>query len=192
MNEAIVQNFTDKVLLVDLKEIFINGNQFILNKGHNYSINNQADDLSETNFFGKELEFTVVGNDFQMPLSIQLYENISGYYRIFVYNNKGMLSSVNLSTGYSDGEISLEIQLKLSSRNMTKEERERNRDMLVMDLEREGIEIVKKNTVYFGKYAITNDEFIDTTAEKFLEQLIKVAIIKGHYMKNKGYELTIL
>lgn len=192
MNETIVQNFTDKVLLVDLKEIFINGNQFILNKGHNYSINNQAGDLSETNYFCKELEFTIVGNDFEMPLSIQLYENTSGYYRIFVYNNKGMLSSVNLSTGYSDGEISLEIQLKLSSRNMTKEERERNRDMLVMDLEREGIEIVKKNTVYFGKYDITNDEFIDTTSEKFLEQLIKVAIIKGHYMKNKGYELTIL
>ncbi|HHW66213.1 hypothetical protein [Defluviitalea raffinosedens] len=192
MNEAIIQNFTNKILSVDLKEIFINGNQFILNKGHSYSINNQAGDLAETNFFGKDLEFTIVSNDFEMPISIQLYENISGYYRIFVYNNRGMLTSINLSMGYSDGEISLEIQLKLFSRNMTKEERERNRDMLVMDLAREGIDIVKKNTVCFGKYDVINDKFIDTTEKKFLEQLIKVAIIKGHYMKNKGYELAIL
>lgn len=192
MNELIVNNFTDKVLSASIKEICINGNKFLLNKGHNYSINNQAGDLSEANFFGKELEFTVAGDNLKIPLSIQLYENISGHYRIFVYNNMGMLTSVNLSKGYSDGEISLEIQLRLSSRNMTQGERESNRDMLVVDIEREGIEIIKKNTVYFGKYDVINNKFIDTTAEKFLEQLIKVAIIKGHYMKNKGYRLTIL
>ena len=127
-----------------------------------------------------------------MPISIQLYENISGYYRVFVYNNKGMLTSVNLSTGYTDGVINLEILLKLSTRDMTKEERNEYRDMLVVDIEREGIEIIKKNTVYLGKYDVVKDEFIDTNAKTFLEQLIKVAVIKGHYMKNKGYELSIL
>lgn len=192
MNGLIVNNFAERVLSASIKEIFINGNKFLLNKGHNYSINNQDGDLSEANFFGKELEFTIVGSNIKIPISIQLYENNLGHYRVFVYNNKGMLTSVNLSTGYSDEEISLEIQLKISSRNMTQEERKRNRDMLVVDLEREGIEIIGENTVYFGKYDVTNNKFIDTTAERFIEQLIKVAVIKGHYMKNKGYELNIL
>ena len=192
MNNLTISNFSDKILSVHLEEIFINKNKFLIEKSHKYSINNQFGDLAETNFFGKELEFTVRGNKLKIPMSIQLYKNTSGHYRIFVYNNKGMLTSVNLSKGYSDGEISLEIQLKLSSRNMTKEQRERYRDMLVSDIEKQGVEIRKLNTVYFGKYDITDDKFIDTTPNKFLEQLIKVAIIKGHYMKNKGYEVEIL
>lgn len=192
MNSLIVRNFSGRILSVDLKEIFINKNKFLIEKTHKYSINNQSGELSETNFFGKELEFTVKGNNLEIPISIQLYENASGHYRVFVLNNKGMLTSVNLSTGYLDGEISLMIQLKLSSRNMTKEEREKFRDMLVADIEREGIEIKGENTVYFGKYDITDDKFIDTTPERFIEHLIKVAIIKGHYMKNKGYELSII
>lgn len=153
---------------------------------------NQGGELAETNLFGKDLEYKIIGQDFEVPISIQLYENTSEYYRIFVNTNKGMLTSVNLSTGYEDGEINLEIQLKLSSRGMTKEERVSFRDMMVVDIEREEIEIIKKNTVFFGKYGTANDKFIGTTAEKFLEQLIKVAIIKGHYMKNKGYQLSIL
>ena len=192
MNEAILRNFADKLVCVSLNDIYINKNKFNLQRGHNYSINNQDGVLSEINLFGKELEFIMVRQDMMMPISIQLYENISGYYRVFVYNNKGMLTSVNLSTGYTDGVINLEILLKLSTRDMTKEERNEYRDMLVVDIEREGIEIIKKNTVYLGKYDVVKDEFIDTNAKTFLEQLIKVAVIKGHYMKNKGYELSIL
>lgn len=192
MNEIIISNFVEKVLSSSVKEIFINGNKLLLNKGHNYAINNQEGELAKANFFGKELEFTVEGNDLKMPISIQLYKNISGHYRIFVYNNKGMIVSVNLSKGYSDGVIRLEIQMKLTNSNMSQGERENNRDMLVNDLVQEGIEIIKNNTVYFGKYDVVDNNFIDTTADKFLEQLIKVAIIKGHYMKNKGYRLTII
>lgn len=192
MNSAMIHDFADKILSVDLKEIYINGNKFLIEKSHKYSINNQQGDLADTNFLGKELEFTLKGANVEVPISIQLYKNISGHYRIFVYNNKGMLTSVNLSTGYFDGEIILEILLKLSSRNMTKEERERYRDTLVADIEREDIKIRGLKKVYFGKYDVSENKFIDTTSKKFLEQLIKVAIIKGHYMMNKGYELKIL
>ncbi|WP_160691671.1 hypothetical protein [Clostridium sp. C2-6-12] len=192
MKKKVIINFAQKILSVHLKYIFINENKFIIEKAHKYSINNQHGNLAETNFFGKELEFTIKRDRLSIPISIQLYKNGAGYYRVFVYNNIGMLTSVNLSTGYSDEEIDLEIQLKLSSRDMTKDDRQRYRDMLVADVEREGVEIRKLNTVYFGKYNVENNYFIDTTPEKFLEQLIKVAIIKGHYMKNKGYELKML
>lgn len=187
-----LNNFAEKILEVDLKEVTINKSTFSLQQGHKYSINNQKGDLAETNFFGNRLKYTVNQNNLEIPISIQLYENTSGHYRIFVFNKMGMLTSVNLTKGYSDGKIKLQIQLRLSNRNMTKEERAKLRDMLVFDVENEGIRIAGKNTVYFGEYDVSKEDFIDTNPKKFLEELVKVAIIKGHYMKNKGYELKAL
>ncbi len=192
MNEQKVMKFASELSVVTLDNITIRGSEILLNKGHQHSINNQSGILSEINYFGKDLEFMVEGDGFRMPITIQLYENEADYYRMFVYNHKGMLTSVNLSTGYSDGEINLKIQVKLSNRNITKEEREQYREMMLSDIESEGIDILPKNTVYFGKYDTINERFIDTTPEKFLEQLIKVALIKGYYMKNKDYELSML
>lgn len=81
-----------------------------------------------------------------MPVSIHLYENTSNHYRIFVYNNKGMITSVNLTTGYSEYKIKLKIQLRLSNQDMTKEDRASQRDMIVLDVENEGIKIIGENT----------------------------------------------
>ena len=174
---------------MDLTQITINEINYTLNKGHQYSINNQKGELADTNFFGNELNYLIQGNGLEMPLTIHLYRNRRDHYRVFVYNNKGMLTSVNLSTGYSDGRVELKIQLKLSARNMTKEERACLRDLMVLDIENKGIEVEGTNTVCFGEYDVIEDKFIGSTPERFLEELIKVAIIKGHYMQNKGYEL---
>jgi len=192
MNEQKVINFASELSAVDLDFITIRSSEILLTKGHRYSINNQSGILSEDNYFGKDLEFMVEGEGLRIPISIQLYLNTADYYRIFVYNHKGMITSLNLSTGYTDGEISLQIQLKLSNRNITREEREQYREMMLSDIESEGIVIMPKNTVYFGKYDTINEKFINTTPERFLEQLLQVALIKGHYMKNKDYQLPML
>ena len=194
INDHNIERFSKYMLnqeLQDVKEIIINKKKYSLIHGHNSSINNQQSNLAETNYFGRKLEYIIKGNNLEMPISIQLYENSRDHYRIYAYNKKGMLTSVNLSRGYSEGkgEIKFKVQLKLATQNMTKEERATQRDMLVFELENEGIKILGKNTVYFGSYDIKQERFIDTTSQKFLEELIKVAIVKGHYMRNKGYQI---
>lgn len=71
----------------------------------------------------------IEGCNLIMPISIQLYNNNRDHYRIFVFNNKGMLTSVNLTTGYADGEINLEIQLKLYTRDIRKETRQIHKEL---------------------------------------------------------------
>lgn len=190
--DSIVSKFACNMINANIKKFTIKNNRFVVTKGHKYSINNQNSELRYTNFFEREFEFMIEGCNLIMPISIQLYNNNRDHYRIFVFNNKGMLTSVNLTTGYTDGEINLEIQLKLSTRDMTKETRQVYKELMISDIENEGVDIIKKDTVYFGRYDTVEDTFIDTTPNKFLEQLIKVAVIKGHYMKNKGYSLNIL
>lgn len=193
MNEQKVINFASILLAVELDFITIRSSEILLTKGHQYSINNQSGILSEDNYLGKDLEFMVEGDGLRLPISIQLYFNTLDQYRVFVYSKKGMITSLNLTTGYSDGEISLQIQQKLSlNRNITREEREQYQEMMLNDIESEGIVIMPKNTVYFGKYDTINAEFINTTPERFLEQLLIVTLIKGHYMKNKDYQLPML
>lgn len=103
-----------------------------------------------------------------------------------------MLVSVNLTTGYSDGQISFKIPLKFSNRNLTQEERVQYRDLMIDDVQYEKMVIIPSNTVYLGKYDTIAGRFVDTTAEDFLKQFIKVALIKGHYAKNKDYEMRML
>ena len=96
----------------------IGKNEFtIINKCEN-SINNQDGMLRDNNYLGRRFEYTLESNDLQIPIAIQLYENISGHYRLFVYtkNNK-MLSSFNLNKGYNDGLIDMKIQIKVSNKN---------------------------------------------------------------------------
>ena len=95
----------------------------IINKCEN-SINNQDGMLRDNNYLGRRFEYTLESNDLQIPIAIQLYENISGHYRLFCYtkNNK-MLSSFNLSKGYNDGVIDMKIQIKVFEQKLTKEER---------------------------------------------------------------------
>ncbi|MCT4662950.1 MAG: hypothetical protein N4A40_13925 [Tissierellales bacterium] len=191
-NISTIENLSNCLRKTKLREVTVNNCEFVVKKGIENTINNQNGDLAEKNFLGKDLELQIIGDDLKIPICIQLYENISNYYRIFVYNNKGMLTSVNLSKGYSSGMINFEISLKLSSRHMDKEERKSKRDMMAMDISREGIRFSENNKVYFGKYDTNKNQFIDTTAKQFCEELLKVAIIKGHYMENKGYELNCL
>lgn len=76
---------------------------------------------------------------------MQLYENVSGHYRLFCHtkNNK-MLSSFNLNKGYNDGVIDIKIQIKVSTQKLTKEEREQKRDYIIGKLEEEGLNIIPK------------------------------------------------
>ena len=182
-----------KILLSAQKPtgISIKGQSFIISQGTKHSVNNQFGGLRDCNLLGRELEFTLSGNGIEMPLVFQLYENTSNHMRLFLYNNKGMLFSVNLTTGYKQGRIDLEQLLKYSSRVLSPAERTKACYDSLAILCTEGIKTIGEKKVHIGTYDVINEKFVDTTPEKFLLDMIKVGLIKGHYSQNKGFSLKL-
>ena len=197
MMERIMKQFSSHMKQLRLpKIIVINGIEFDVNKGIDCSINNQGGHLQETNFLQRTQEYTLVNKKYEItiPIVIQLYFNTNNHYRLFVYTkgNK-MLTSINLTNNFQDNKIQLSIPLKLSTqkiegRDMTKAEREMYRDLLIEHVQKEGIDLDGR-TAYLGTYSTLLQRITYPTGEKFLENLIKLAILTGHFAKNKHYTL---
>jgi HNH endonuclease len=58
-------------------------------------------------------------------------------------------------------------------------------------LRKMGIEVTENNDVILGIFDPTSGDFVNTSATKFLNDFIAIAILKGHFQGNKGYDLEI-
>ena len=134
--------------------------------------------------------FSIIQNDLVIDLTIKLYLNDTNHYRLFCFNNLGMLFSINLTLieNYENNILKLCQTISLSNRNITTEQKQINKKNILLFCEKEGIKTVG-NSVILGHYDISKDKFTDTNASKFFLEFIKVAIIKGHFMTNKGYSI---
>lgn len=192
MTDKTINDFAKTFLNAKTDKFTINNITFDVKKGIKCSINNQGGSLAEENYFGRHHEYTVIGDNYEIPICLQLYENNRGFFRVFVFSKKGMLTSINLSTGFNDDVINLIIKIKISTVNMPAEERKINKNKLLSVLENEDFNIITKDVVFFGLYDTIRNNYIKTTKDKFLHDLIKLAIIKGHFMGNKGYKLNCI
>ena len=184
VNEEIVAKISNHLCELGNLEFDISGNHFLAQKGTDYSINNQEGNLRESNYFGRNLEYTLLVNGMKIPIVIQLYENIKKQYRIFLFGkgNK-MLTSVNLTKGLDGEKIIFDIQIKISSpQNLSCEERSNIRDDIVKELRNNGLRADKKNHIEFGQYDIPSDQFINTNAEKLIKDLMIIGICKNREM----------
>ena len=138
----------------------------------------------------QNLDFSITQSDVEVNLSIQLYLNESQHYRLFCFNPKGLLFSLNFTVArnYEKDVLKLRQNISLSNRNMAVEQK-RNNELSILKLcEKEGLKGVG-NTVMLGYYNISDSTFIETTSSNFLLDFIKIAIIKGHFMGNKNYTI---
>ena len=145
----------------------------------------------ESNLLGREHEYFFWLPD-QEPLevSVQFYENTAGHWRLFAYTSRGMLFSVNLTTATADSNgVVVEQTLTIISRNLDTEQREQNRTALAQCLHGMGYDIRGGRKVYLGTFDGNAARFLDTTAVAFVRDFVTLAIVKGHFMANKGYVL---
>lgn len=122
---------------------------------------------------------------------MQFYENVDRHWRLFAYTKKGMLFSVNLTTATEDSN-GVVLQQTLAFRapqRLERQVREEKRDALVRLLWELGYEIREGNRVYLGTFDGKSAKFLDTTAVAFLRDFVILAMLKGHFMGNKGYSL---
>jgi len=144
-----------------------------------------------------EYTFTLANGDLQ--LSLQLYQNFRIHDRLFCYNRingmGGMLFSINLTTEKeASGIISLDQQIKFSEgRGANSKETRRQKQQLLCDvLLSEGFLIFGSAVLVLGTFDTHRSVFLDTTPDKFLLDFIRVSILKGHFMGNKGYQLETI
>lgn len=142
----------------------------------------------------KNVEFHVRWQSVAIPVAIRMYETVRGHSRIFAYTaGRGLLLSLNFSTAPREGDtVALEQRLTIISQNLTRRGRLENRDALVNCLAAEGFTIEEPNTIIFGHYDFARDKLIGTGPNQFVRDFVKAALIKGHFMANKGYSLPFL
>lgn len=145
----------------------------------------------DSNLLGRQHEYFLwLGQQGPLEISVQFYENVSGHWRLFAYTKHGMLFSVNLTTVKADGDgLAIQQTLTIISRQLTSTQRESNRDALVQCLQGLGYQVDDRNRVYLGTFDGASRTFLDTTAVAFIRDFVVLAVVKGHFMANKGYTL---
>jgi len=147
-----------------------------------------------------EYTFPILEGDLQV--SLKLYENISGFYRLFCYThfggNEGMTISVNLTTEKeSDSVIYLTQKIKFSERyqgsvKLAQAHRVQKQIVFCDLLRKLGFDITDNNDLILGIFDPIRKQLVNTSIDKFLNDFIAVSIVKGHFQGNKGYQLEIL
>ena len=156
----------------------------------------------DCNLLANEQDYTFSISDGDLQVSLQLYETIQGYHRLFCYTKikgiQGMTFSLNLVTEKSNENlIYLKQKIKFTERSegtilLSKENRKQKKISLCELLKKYGFEIIDDDVVSLGVFDPKKKKLIDTSPDKFLTDFVIVSILKGHFQGNKGYQLDIV
>lgn len=168
-------------------------------KGVNDNIQYNQTDLD---LLGNEHQYTFPILDGDLQVSLQLYENISSYYRLFCYTRingkQGMTFSLNLTTEKESANvIYLTQKIKFAeqyrgSTQLAQAHRRQNQIVFCDLLRKLDFDITDNNDLILGIFDPAKKQLANTSVDKFLNDFIVVSILKGHFQGNKGYQLEIL
>lgn len=162
---------------------------------------------SNTDFNSQDLlenkhEYVLKIRSGNLKISLQLYVNDFKHSRLFCFteinSKKGLTFSVNLTTSKeSKNVIFLTQKIKFAERYKGNEElasahRRQKQFILCEILRKLDFEITENNDVILGIFDPTQNKLLNTTIEKFINDFIVIAILKGHFQGNKGYDLELL
>ena len=143
-------------------------------------------------------DYEVTIGDTPFKLSIQLFLNPRNHYRLFAFAPSGMLFSVNFTTAEdAEGIITLTQRIKFGEgRNQENEAatsiRQAKARMLCDLLVRTGFTVTDNMEVELGTFSAKEHAFLDTTPEQFLLSFLGVALLKGHFQGNKGFQFACM
>lgn len=156
---------------------------------------------SDLDLLQNQHEYTFKILDGDLQVSLQLYENISNYYRLFCFTRingkQGMTFSVNLTTEKeSDNVIYLTQKIKFSEQyqgsSQLAQAHRRQKQIVFCDLLRKlGFNVTENCELTLALFDPIQKQ-IDQPIDKLLNDFIVISILKGHFQGNKGYQLEIL
>lgn len=145
---------------------------------------------------GHDYELTI--GDTAVKLSIQLFLNPRGHFRVFAFVATGMLFSVNFTTSEdASGIIALTQRIKFGEgrshdSEAAKSIRQAKARLLCDLLVRIGITVTDNMEVELGTFCAKRRIFLDTSPEQFLLSFMTVALLKGHFQGNKGFQFACI
>lgn len=193
-----VRALRDALLAVDPAQIFIPGitPSIVGHPGIRVStrIENNKKDFQQ---LGRRHEYTfALADGHKIELSLQLYHSAGVHWRLFAYSvvddsrQAGMLLSVNLTLSHDGSNIlPIKQKLKLATRGVTTDDRSHAVELLASRLRGLGFGVTEDRDIVFSSFDTRTGEFVETSARAFVRDFIVAAVLKGHYMGNKGYEL---
>ena len=138
----------------------------------------------------------------EVELSIQLYLNLRDHYRLFVYSRagsaSGMLFSLNFTTAIDAAGIVAISQLLRFSEGRALDPvaasriRQAKARILTDVLLRSGFAVTDNGEVELGTFSARRGEFLDTTPGQFVSGVLSVAVLKGHFQGNKGFQFACM
>ena len=141
------------------------------------------------NILERAHEYTFLVGEQSVELSMQLYLNITDHWRLFAYCNAGMLLSVNLRLHREAGN-SFVVGQTLRITGMSANSRSQRSAQLCATLTELGFEVDSRKRLTLGTFDTRVGRFIDTTPQAFVRDFALAALVKGHFMGNKGYRLS--
>jgi len=101
-----------------------------------------------------------------------------------------MLLSLNLTLLRATGQsFILRQHLHLTTRGLSKAERSKRRGKLCATLTRLRLQVDPSGHLTLGTFDAQAGCFLDTTPKAFIRDFALAALVKGHFMGNKGYRL---
>lgn len=147
------------------------------------------------NLLGRGLEYTFwiepVREYRGTEVSLQLYRNDQGFWRLFAYTRAGMLLSLNLSLTRRKSTSILELgqTIAMRAREFTVSDRQRRADEASRYLRKMVFDVSEARQLVFGTFGVQSGAFLDVTAPGFVANFLQAALIVGHFQGNKGYLL---
>ena len=137
-----------------------------------------------------------------LQVSMQLYLNSAGHYRLFCYtrmgDTQGMVFSLNLTTKKESGSvIYLTQKIRFAEQYqvsplLAQAHRRQKQTVFCQQLRRMGYDVTESNDLRLGIYDPTRKQLVNTKPQDLLNDFLVVSLLKGHYQGNKGYQLEIL
>ncbi len=166
-------------------------------------------DLGSVQYNTRDFELLQRSHDYRVEIggtsvgvSAQLYLNTRYHFRLFAFvrclDATGMTFSLNLTTAKGvAGVIGLTQRIRFTEgRSGTAEAaravREAKARLFADVLARCGISVSDNLEVQLGTYSAQARRFLDTTPSHFMSQFIAIALLKGHFQGNKGYQFAAL
>lgn len=119
-----------------------------------------------------------------------VYWRLLAYSRIKGKPTHGMLFSINLTHEQHDPKLlALKQRLKSATRGVDSDVRGRSMESLTEHLRAIGLDVGEDRALNLGSFERHSGKFRGTTAANLIRDFVVTAVIKGHYMGNKGYEL---
>ena len=149
-----------------------------------------ADDGEDFPELRRKHEYRFLLKEGPLDVSVQLFANTRGHWRLFAFRKQRSIFSLNLTLAHDDGEPIwwLQQRLKLTNYAMSPEDRLRIATEIADRLRGFGLKVDDRDILFPG-FDTRSGKFIGSTAAAFIRDFVVAAVVKGHYMENKGYEL---